>query len=158
MANNFKDVPGVKFIAGRTFKSEYGTHEAGSEVKEALEFRNIEVLVSNHFLYPYAPDEGYDQLPAHLFNHVQKRQEVEGAMTGDVTPKRTVVRPRQMEQSLLEAERQVEIRENLKKTPKEVADALKAKEEAAKEAPVKKAAAKKTTTKKTTAKKVTSNG
>lgn len=155
MADNFKNVPGVKFIAGRTFKSEYGTHEAGSVVEQALEFRNIEVLVSNRFLFPYAPDQGYDQLPAHLFNHVQSLQEVEGQMKGDDTPKAPVVRPRQMEQALEEARQQEVIRANLQKTPKEVADELAAAKKAAE--PVKKTAAKKTTTKKTTAKKAASS-
>jgi hypothetical protein len=153
MANNFKDVPGVKFIAGRTFKSEYGTHEAGSVVKEALEFRNIEVLVSNHFLYPYAPEGGYDQLPAHLFNHVQLKEEVEAAMAGDSTKMTVVARPRQVEEARVDAERQVEIRRHLRMTPDEVA---KEKEEAAQPTPRKtttrKTAAKRTT-KKTTAKK-----
>lgn len=150
MADNFKDVPGVKFIAGKTFKSEYGTHEAGSVVKEALEFRNIEVLVSNRFLFPYAPEAGYDQLPPHLFNHVQLQTEVEEQMVGDTTPKKPVVVPRQMEQALEEAKQQEVIRANLQKTPKEVADELAAAKKAAEPA-------KKTTAKKTTAKKAASS-
>lgn len=78
-------VPGVKYIAGVTFQSEYGTHEAGSEVKEAEKFANLQVLVDSHFLYPYAPEEGYAWLPPHLFTAVRTRQEVLDAMAGDPT-------------------------------------------------------------------------
>lgn len=78
-------VPGVKYIAGITFQSEYGVHEAGSEVPEAEKFANLQVLVDAHFLYPYAPEEGYDWLPPHLFNTVRTRQEVLDKMAGDPT-------------------------------------------------------------------------
>lgn len=78
-------VPGVKYIAGVTFQSEFGVHEAGSEVEEAPLFSNLQVLVDSHFLYPYAPEEGYAWLPPHLFAAVRTRQEVLDAMKGDPT-------------------------------------------------------------------------
>lgn len=80
---NHRYVPGVQYIAGVTFQSEYGVHEAGTVVKEASQFANLEVLVSNRFLWPFAPDEGYDWLPPHLFNSVKTMDEVKAALEGD---------------------------------------------------------------------------
>jgi len=106
---NYRNVPGVKYVAGLTFQSEYGVHEAGSEVKEAEQFPNLEVLVSNHFLWPYAPDEGYDYLPVHLFGSVERLEEVKAHLDGDPTPHSQHEKPVQLEQSEKEAEAQTEI-------------------------------------------------
>ena len=43
---DYRDFDDVIFIAGVTFQSEHGVHEAGSEVKEAKEFQNLQVLVA----------------------------------------------------------------------------------------------------------------
>lgn len=73
----------VKFICGRPFDSEYGHHDPGEEVTQAPQFQLLETLVHAGLLYPYAPDEGYDFLPPHLFSILNTRQEVEQQMEGD---------------------------------------------------------------------------
>ena len=126
---NYRWVPGVKYIAGVTFQSEYGVHEAGSEVPEAPGFQNLEVLVSNRFLWPYAPDDGYDWLPSHLFSAVKKREEVEAILVGDPKGKHTVPqfpsredpneegpKPAVVSQAEFEGEQQLAIREDIKQT------------------------------------------
>ena len=158
---NYLHVPGVKYIAGVTFQSEYGTHEAGTEVKEAEKFPNLVTLVDAHFLYPYAPDGGYDFLPPHLFNDVRTRQELLDHLAGDPINKQVTEQfPGQEKPAVIklaerEAEAQDEIYTNLKAasqpgrpapegpTPEEVAA------EATGTAP-KKAAAKKTAARTTT--------
>lgn len=158
---NYLHVPGVKYIAGVTFQSEYGTHEAGSHVKEAEKFQNLVTLVDAHFLYPYAPDGGYDFLPPHLFNDVRTRQELLDYLEGDPVNKHTTdqfpggEKPEVIKLAERDAEEQDVIYAKLKATqqpgrpkapegptPEEVAsEALGEKKTTAK-----KAAAKKTTT------------
>lgn len=100
-------VPGVKYLAGQTFQSEYGVHEAGSEVPEATKFGNLDVLVSSHFLYPYAPDLGYEWLPPHLYSAVQTRKETQDMLDGDPSGTRAVPQYQDNEKpdSVVEAER-----------------------------------------------------
>src|SRR6476620_2770800 len=73
----------AEFIAGKDFDTEYGHHEAGSVVKEAHKFYNLDVLVSGGWLFPVVPDEGYDTLPPHLFSLVITRQEALDAINRD---------------------------------------------------------------------------
>lgn len=126
---NYRWVPGVKYIAGITFQSEYGVHEAGTVVEEAPAFQNLEVLVSNRFLWPYAPEEGYDWLPPHLFNHVKTHEEVKAALTGDPkgtqrvpnwpdedNPHEDGTPPAVVSQAEFEGEQQLAIREDIKAT------------------------------------------
>jgi hypothetical protein len=127
---NHRYVPGVKYIAGVTFQSEYGEHEAGSVVEQAPGFPNLEVLVDNRFLWPYAPDEGYDWLPPHLFNSVKTMDEVKAALEGDPHGTRRVPqwptksddtteegqKPAQVAQAEFEAEQQPKIRAKLQAT------------------------------------------
>ena len=127
---NYRWVPGVKYIAGVTFQSEYGTHEAGTVVEEAPSFQNLEVLVDNRFLWPYAPDDGYEYLPPHLFNSVRTQEEVKAELEGDPKGTRRVPRwptasddpteegdpPQQVEQAEWEAEQQEVIREQIRAT------------------------------------------
>lgn len=87
---NYLDVPGVKFIVNRPFDTEYGHHDVGEEFKEAWQIYNTEVLVSAGFLYPYAPGNGYDYLPPHLFSLVSRKEEVEAKMAGDPSGERGV--------------------------------------------------------------------
>lgn len=174
---NYRDFDDVVYIAGVTFKSQYGEHPAGSVVKEAKKFQNLEALVDNRFLYPIAPEGGYDYLPPHLFNHIDLKDEAMAKIAaGDKGQFRGHYlrgKPEMVKQAEAEADAQHEIHENLKKTPDEAA-AEKAAEKRAEElaAPemnlserevqieheeerekAEKPAAKKTTAKKTTAKK-----
>lgn len=73
----------IRYVAGRPFDTEYGHHEPGKVVLDAPKFPNLEVLVSAGYLYPYAPDEGYEYLPPHLFTGVQTREEVMAYLAGD---------------------------------------------------------------------------
>ena len=118
MAGNFQHVPGVKYIAGVTFQSEYGEHEAGKVVKQAEKFPNLEVLVSARYLWPYCPAEGYDWLPPHLFNDIQTMTEVHAALKGDESALRTTPQhhdvPEAVKVAESEAEAQVIIREAIK--------------------------------------------
>ena len=113
---NFFAVPDVKFIAGVTFQSEYGVHEAGSEVKEAMKFSNLQVLVDSHFLYPYAPDNGYEFLPPHLFNAVRTKDETISVLEGDPSGTRAVVAPKSdlLDKAEAEAEAQNMIRDQIR--------------------------------------------
>ena len=83
MAGNYMHVPGVKYIAGRDFDTSYGHHEYGKVITEATKFENLDVLVAMHYLYPYAPEMGYEYLPPHLFNDVQTKVEVKATLEGD---------------------------------------------------------------------------
>lgn len=125
-------VPGVKYIAGITFQSEYGVHEAGSEVKEAEKFQNLQTLVDAKFLYPYAPEEGYAWLPPHLFSAVRTREETLKMMEGDPTGSHVKFEKTELhKQAERESEAQDVIREQMKNnlvpaedrgpTPEEVA-------------------------------------
>lgn len=75
--------PGVKYIAGRNFQSEHGEHTAGEVVDVAPQFPNLEVLVSAGYLYPYAPEAGYEYLPPHLFSSADRKEEVLAKIRGD---------------------------------------------------------------------------
>ena len=119
MAGNFSHVPGVKYLAGVTFQSEYGVHEAGTVVKQAEKFPNLEVLVSAHYLWPYAPEKGYEWLPPHLFNDVRTMKEVKAALAGDASGARAVPqfrgeKPQEFKTAEAEAEAQVIIRAAIK--------------------------------------------
>lgn len=126
---NYQYVPGVQYIAGITFQSEYGVHEAGTVVKEAEKFQNLGVLVDNRFLWPFAPEEGYDWLPPHLFNDVRLMSEVRALLEGDPSGTRAVpqfpdpedptkegVPPQEVHQAEFEAQQQEVIREQMKAT------------------------------------------
>jgi hypothetical protein len=102
-----------------TFQSEYGVHEAGTVVEEAPGFWNLESLVGNRFLWPYAPDQGYDWLPPHLFNSVKTMEEVQAALAGDPSATKPVEqypggKPPVVEQAEAEAENQEIIHAALK--------------------------------------------
>jgi hypothetical protein len=109
---NHRYVPGVKYIAGVTFQTEYGTHEAGTIVEEAPGFWNLDSLVDNRFLWPYAPNDGYDWLPPHLFNSVKTMDEVRAALAGDPSATKPVEqfpdgeKPPVIQQAEAEAENQ----------------------------------------------------
>lgn len=147
---NYRNVPGVKYIAGLNFKSEYGEHKVGDVVEQAESFQNLEVLVSNRFLWPYAPEEGYDWLPPHLFNHVQTEKEVRDQLAGDPDSTRSAkpfgdgVRPRVFQTADEEKAANDEIYAKIR-NPQQPG--------APKAEPEQKPAAKKTAAKKTTAKK-----
>ena len=82
--SRYLQIPGVKFVAGRTFQTEFGTHYAGDIVEEADQIPNLDVLVSANFLYPYSPDEqAYNWLPPHLYNDTQTYQDVLNKLNGD---------------------------------------------------------------------------
>lgn len=83
---DFREYDDVVFIAGVTFTSEYGVHEAGTEVEEASRFPNLQVLIDSHFVYPVAPDKGYAYLPPHLFNHINVRDEIMAKIEGALSP------------------------------------------------------------------------
>lgn len=76
----------VKFICGRPFDSEYGHHNPGEEVKEAPQFHLLETLVRAGLLVPYAPDEGYDYLPPHLYSLLNTKAEAEAILNPDPSP------------------------------------------------------------------------
>lgn len=153
MANNFCDVPGVKYIVGFNFKSELGEHLTGDVLtaEVANSFPNLEILVSNHFLWPYAPKSNYGWLPPHLFNDVLLREEAEAQLAADATPTGDWEPPGQLKQAEEAAEQQNVIYEKIMnpvqpgmKEKPEVAQAA-----AAEPAPVKKAVAKRTAKKAT---------
>jgi hypothetical protein len=119
---NYQGFPGVAFIAGRTFQTEYGTHEAGTVVKEAPLFPNLDVLVSAGLLHPYSPGNGYEYLPPHLFTDTNLKSEIEAYMQGDTTPSATPQfpdgeKPEVMQVAEREAEQQEELYEALKRRP-----------------------------------------
>src|SRR3954462_15925807 len=74
---------GAQFMVGHTFDTEYGHHEYGTVFKEADKIPNLDVLVSAGWLYPFVPDEGYAQLPSHLFSYVMNQAEAEAKIRGD---------------------------------------------------------------------------
>jgi hypothetical protein len=131
MPGNFQHVPGVAYIAGQTFQSEFGVHEAGSVIpnEEAEQFGNLQTLIDNRFIWPYAPDEGYDWLPPHLFNDVKTMDEVKAILEGDPMGQRSVPQfpdpedptqedeaPEVIQQAEDEAEQQDVIRDKIKAT------------------------------------------
>jgi len=131
MPGNYQHVPGVAYIAGQTFQSEFGVHEAGSVIpnEEAESFGNLQVLIDNRFIWPYAPDEGYDWLPPHLFNDVKTMDEVRAVLEGDPHGVRSVPQfpdpedptqeddtPEVVLQAEDEADEQVVIRDKIKDT------------------------------------------
>ena len=83
---DFREYEDVVFIAGQTFQSEFGTHLAGTEVEEAKEFHNLQVLVDAKFLYPIAPEGGYAYLPPHLFNHIDVKEATMAKLKGALNP------------------------------------------------------------------------
>lgn len=102
--------PGVKYIAGRNFQTEYGDHTAGDVVEEAPQFPNLEVLVSAGYLYPYAPEAGYAYLPPHLFSSADLKEEVLAKIEGDQHSKRgTVQYPAGKPETVKQSERDAEI-------------------------------------------------
>lgn len=127
--NNDQYVPGVQYIAGVTFQSSYGVHEAGTVVPEAEKFENLGVLVANRFLWPFAPEQGYEWLPPHLFNDVRLMSEVQELLAGDQHASRPVpqfpdpedpnsegVPPQEVLQAEFEAQQQEKIREQVRAT------------------------------------------
>jgi hypothetical protein len=79
---DFREFEDVQYVAGRNFQSEYGFHPAGSIVKEARQFQNLQVLVDAKVLYPYAPERGYEYLPPHIFNSIALKEEVMAKLEG----------------------------------------------------------------------------
>ena len=109
---NFSQIPGVKFICGRPFDTEFGHHDPGEIVEEAPGFNMLESIVRSGLLYPYAPEAGYDYLPPHLFSDTRTRQEVLDQIKGDSTM--TVRDPFRDEngakpEPMLQAEREADI-------------------------------------------------
>lgn len=80
---DFREFEDVQYVAGRNFQSEYGFHPAGSIVKEARQFQNLQVLVDAKVLYPYAPERGYEYLPPHIFNSIALKEEVMAKLEGE---------------------------------------------------------------------------
>lgn len=111
---NYQGFPGVAFIAGRTFQSEYGTHEAGTIVREAPKFPNLDVLVSAGLLHPYSPGNGYEYLPPHLFTETNLKHEIEAFIAGDPTPSAVPQFPDgEKPEVVLQAEKEAEQQEQI---------------------------------------------
>ena len=140
----------VRFIAGRDFDTEFGHHEYGEEVPEAPQISNLDVLVSAGFLHPYVPEQGYQYLPAHLYNYLNTKAEVESKLVGDTTPHAAMQNPQYpggkpevVKQAEAEAEQQVILREQVRLQHEQMAERRAqqdAKREAAKAAVAKKSA------------------
>jgi len=113
---NYQGFPGVAFIAGRTFQSEYGTHEAGTVVTQAPQFPNLDVLVSAGLLHPYSPGNGYDYLPPHLFSETNVLAEVEAFIAGDPTPDVEQYQDGIVPEVVIEAEQQAADQEQVYET------------------------------------------
>lgn len=105
---DFREFDDVQYVAGRNFQSEYGHHEAGSIVKEAREFQNLTVLVDAHVLYPYAPDKGYEFLPAHIFNSIETRDEVMAKLEGAAPQNPDHFRDGRKPDAMVQAEREAD--------------------------------------------------
>lgn len=103
---DFREFDDVVFIAGQNFQSEYGLHLAGTEVEEAKKFNNLQVLIDAKFIYPVAPDKGYNYLPPHLFKHINVRSEVMAKLEGAMTPYPDHFQDGKKPESMLLAERE----------------------------------------------------
>lgn len=133
MGTNYRNFEDVLYVAGVTFQSEYGVHEAGSVVKEATKFQNLEVLVDNRFLYPIAPEHGYAYLPPHLYNHIGTEEEVMAKLAG-VPMNNPEQYPDGKPEVVKQAEREAEQRQTEKTSKEAKANAAKAAEETAERA------------------------
>lgn len=127
---DFREFDDVVFIAGQNFQSEYGLHKAGEEVKEAKKFQNLQVLIDAKFIYPVAPDAGYNYLPPHLFKHINVRSEVMAKLEGAMTPYPDHFQDGKKPESMLLAER--EARQKLTEMSGDTKEARKLQEEARK--------------------------
>lgn len=125
---DYREFDDVIFIAGVTFQSEHGVHEAGDEVKEAKEFQNLDVLVASNFLYPVAPESGYNSIPAHLFNHINLKEEVMAKLRGALSPNPDHFQDGHKPEPMLLAER--EARQKLDELSGDTEEAKKIQEEA----------------------------
>jgi len=134
MGTNYRDFDDVVYVAGVTFQSEYGTHEAGTVVKEATSFQNLDVLVDNRFLYPIAPQHGYEYLPQNLFNHIGTREEVMAKLTGAPMNNPEQYENGEKPEVVKQAEREAEQRLTEKTSKEAKAQAAKANEDTAKRA------------------------
>lgn len=80
----------VKFVVGIPFQSHVGFHTTGDILEDIWDWPNLEAMVSTHFLYPYVGDQDYDLLPAHVFNAVHSKPEVDAELekhdTGPLNP------------------------------------------------------------------------
>lgn len=111
--HNFQGHPGVAFIAGKTFDTEYGTHEAGSIVKEAPQFPNLDVLVDMRWLFPFSPEEGYEYLPPHLFTGTHLKEEIEALLAGDQSINSEQFPDADKPDVIVQAEREAEIQQEM---------------------------------------------
>lgn len=131
---DFREYEDVVFIAGQTFQSEFGVHVAGTEVEEAKEFQNLQVLVDNNFLYPIAPEEGYAYLPPHLFAYIDVKEATMAKLKGALNPNPDHFQDGKKPESYLLAER--EARQKLTEMSGDTKEAREAAKEARKSAKV----------------------
>ena len=129
---DFRDYEDVVFIAGQNFQSEFGEHLAGTEVEEARNFSNLQVLIDAHYIYPVAPEAGYNFLPPHLFNHINVKDEVMAKLRGVLSPNPDHFQDGKKPESLLLAER--EARQKLTEMNGDTKEAKEAAKEARKTA------------------------
>lgn len=108
---SFAQFDDVIYIAGVTFQSEFGTHEAGTQVEEAAQFNNLQVLIDSNFIYPVAPDEGYGYLPSHLFRHINVKEEVMAKLKGAMNPNPDHFQDGKKPESMLQAEREADYKQ-----------------------------------------------
>lgn len=77
---------GTRFIVSRPFTTELGDHHPGEtfSIKDADKFNwDVQLFVRAGLLYPYAPGNGYDYLPPHLFSLVGTKEQAEDFLKGD---------------------------------------------------------------------------
>lgn len=69
----------VKYIAARPFDSHEGHHNPGELLpKSAAEWFGLQHLIGMGWVYAYASDTGYADLPPHVFSSVVTLQEARG--------------------------------------------------------------------------------
>lgn len=86
-------VPGnIKYMASRPFKTEDGEVWPGDDI-DASKVPDIQLLVQAGFVVPYAPNQGYSKLPAHLWTYVQRKTEAQAKLDGDSSARRGAAVP-----------------------------------------------------------------
>lgn len=112
--SHYLGTEGCTYIVGLPFSDEDGEHTTGEEysAEQANKLHYLEAFVSSGRLYRVWDAEDYGQLPPHVFNAVQTRQEAEAKIEGDSSHTETRLnweKPEQLEQSEKEAEVQEQI-------------------------------------------------